>query len=166
MEESFARVSLCETMDLARCASDLVKHALEESVYLHPVTFQLVWAPFQIHTSDIGDIEKDEESSSGGQVVDWDTVIFPQARRLTVTSSQTGNPDKRGGGCGNLELPVADFQWSVGCPGGVTLKHLTEGVYRMKGSKYDTWYELFCGLDISTDEDGDIVAKCNFDYGS
>ena len=96
------------------------------------------------------------------------TCLYPQ-KRLTVWSKKTGNDDTRGGGCGRLNLPASEFTWSADCPKGVTLRHLTEGVYRMKGSKYDLWYELYSGFgsDPVVSDCGEAISvEVGFDYGS
>ena len=39
--------------------------------------------------------------------------------------------------------------WTKECPDGVTWGDVMEGVMRVKGSKFDLWYELFCGAEVS-----------------
>src|SRR5205085_6735453 len=72
-------------------------------------------------------------------------------RDLTVTGVQTCALPICG--CGNLHLPIDEFQWEISYAGGITLRNLVEGVYRMKGSKYDYWYELFGGLIVEENDD-------------
>lgn len=95
----------------------------------------------------------------------WDAKVWNGVTKLHVSSDGTGNTDNRGGGCGHLNLPVEDFQWDCENPNGITLRNLSEAVYRMKGSKYDYWYELFGGIQV--DIKGDLATvKAGFGYGS
>lgn len=96
-----------------------------------------------------------------------DSLAFgPEIKNLTVTSDQTGNNDSRGGGCGFLNLPVEDFAWTVTNPTGITLRNLTEAVYRLKGSKYDFWYELYSDISHVNTVGDHIHMKAEFGYGS
>lgn len=117
-------------------------------IYLHPVRLELVYKPR----------------------TDWDFVPFPAVTRLSVWSMDIGNDDKdvdhRGGGCGHLRLPVADFNYSIANPTGITAQNIAECVYRLKGSKYDLWYELFCKIKHLKFEDDELLFEVIFDYGS
>jgi hypothetical protein len=108
-------------------------------IYLHPVKLELIWKPCE---------------SSLDEIVD-------KSKTLTIFSRQNGNTDNSGG-CGNLGIPVEEFVWKKECKYGITLKDITEGVYRLKGSKYDLWYELFGS--VERDENG--IYEVDFGYGS
>ena len=61
--------------------------------------------------------------------------------------------------------PNPSFTWEAYCPDGITIKDIVEGVYMVKGSKFDTWYELFDALDGSTTSDT-VTFITKFDHGS
>lgn len=120
--------------------------------FVHPVTLQMVFRP--LDTSDCKYFAD----------VNWDTVLFKQPN-LVVTTNDVGNTDTRGGGCGDLNLPVSDFRWEITRPEGLTLRDVVEGLYRMKGSKYDWWYELMGAPEIRETDDT-VFIEVDFDYGS
>jgi len=47
-----------------------------------------------------------------------------------------------------------------------TLSGLLEGIYRVKSHKFDTWYELFCGVKEINISSKKIVITLDFDHGS
>lgn len=97
----------------------------------------------------------------------WESLAFgPEIKTLTITSNHTGNDDSRGGGCGHLKLSPEDFTWTETNPTGITLRNLTEAVYRLKGSKYDFWYELYSGISVVDTVGDHIYLKADFGYGS
>lgn len=167
-----------ESEDAQKLLSAIIEVTLKK-VYLHPVRFELVWSAFDDHN--IAEIEErfrscfedckiKSTSDSINKYVDiieglsWDTVLFRE-KALSICSEQTGSSDRCGGGCGEMKIPLEEFQWATDCPDGVTVKNLTEAVYRMKGSKYDWWYELFSSITFRAAYD---LVKCevSFDYGS
>jgi hypothetical protein len=95
----------------------------------------------------------------------WNAVVLPK-QNLKIICKTTGNPDVRGGGCFEYNFKQSDFVWEVNNPNGITLSNLVEGVYRMKGSKYDLWYELFCNIELINEDDNSYTIQVNFDYGS
>lgn len=140
-----------------------------KNVTLHPVELTLVWQKLWIDIAEVEEFLLHEDFNYDVDILkewDWETVIFPDSDCLTVYSIETGNCDSRGGGCGNEKFPIEDFIWTMETPGGITLKHLTEGVYRMKGSKYDYCYELFSGIHYQSEKDKHHVVRAKFDYGS
>jgi hypothetical protein len=98
---------------------------------------------------------------------DWDTIVYPQSN-LRVFSQQTGNTDSRSGSyCAyRAALPVEEFVWDAHAPNGISLKLLVEGIYRMKGSKYDFWYELFHDIIVRERSADRLVIETMWGYGS
>lgn len=113
-------------------------------VYVHPVKLELVFS------------DRD----------DWGYVPFPNITKLHVWSEKTGNCDVRGGGCGDLWIPREDFQYKIDNPGGITARDIIECVYRLKGSKYDLWYEFYTGVLNFDIVDQKLKFQVRFDYGS
>ena len=157
---------------------DVLSHIVSESikeVYLHPVTFTLQWA----QNYDIGNsndlIHNTFETEIANDIVDmvkeewnWETVVLPDTTKLTIRTAKgkTGNSDTRGGGCGNMCIPSDEFVYTIESADGITLRDLTEAVYRMKGSKYDWWYELYTSLRVTKEDEGHLHLEVDFDYGS
>lgn len=149
-------------------------------VTLHPVNLQLFWKELIFPAPDVWDSMAasldDEEIDISLEDFDieewtWDTVLFPQCKTLHIYSDQTGDRSVRGGGCGNEDFPVNDFRWTIETPDGINLRHLNEAIYRMKGSKYDYYYELLCGTRFISEESHPekaevLTIKVRFDYGS
>lgn len=133
-------------------------------IYLHPVTFELIYTDFDSSHFD-GEYTKKEKKFL--EDIMWDTLIVDEnlvkARGFT---DKNGNDDNRGGGCGNLKIPVEDFTYTIKNDSGITVRDITEIAYRLKGSKYDWWYELFYGIKIKKLTDDKIVFRTDYGYGS
>lgn len=99
---------------------------------------------------------------------DWKKIIWPEMTKITMYSDRTGNDDIRGGGCGNsfIKFNVKDFTWTAENSDGITLKEIAECIYRIKGSKYDYWYERFAGISLKKKEGKHWTYFADFDYGS
>ncbi len=117
--------------------TDVVEFFIE-FMYVHPVTLELV---FQELTEEFDSSGFDEPLCKfiEGKEIGWDTRILPGHHLVVFCESSFNNSRK--GGCGVLCIPKSDFHWEKVCKRGITVKDLTEAVYRMKGSKYDTWHE-------------------------
>jgi hypothetical protein len=151
-----------------RALSVLVGAALHD-VVLHPVKLELVWTP-QPDMDNLSEAlgnsgEEDESVLTLIEELGWDAVVLPK-RRLTVFSKKTGNMDRRGGGCGNYAFTTDDFVWEVTNEGGITFRELVEGAYRMKGSKYDMWYEMYSEIKLIREDDQGYTMEVRFGYGS
>jgi hypothetical protein len=147
--------------------------------YVHPVTFKMVFRQLELGDAEqiIADSRDDRDpinpdtkfvyNQESFDQLTWESVIFgPTVTKLTLASNGIGNDDNRGGGCGFLGLPIDDFKYTIKNKSGITLRNLTEGVYRMKGSKYDWWYELYGYIDIECLNGKHYSVKANFGYGS
>ena len=156
--------------------NEIVKKTIEY-ITLHPVKLSLIFRFLdgsyrEELTKAINEININHSIGKGltnvenfVEALDWDTVILPD-KTLNFISEQYGNTDIRGGGCGiNNDFDTEDFEWTVSGDHGITLKQLGEAVYRLKGSKYDYWYELFSGL-REFNENGEKGYVVEFDYGS
>lgn len=98
-----------------------------------------------------------------GSDLTWDAKVWDGVTKLRVFSEKTGNRDICGGGCGDLDLSIEDFQWECENPNGITLRDLTEAIYRMKGSKYDYCHELFSYIYVDIKDDLATV-EVDFSY--
>ena len=142
--------------------------------YVHPVTFEFILRDnFDLETDiimeNISEYKLDENSENKLEnileEIHWNTIINPEWTNLKITTDEIGNDDSRGGGCGNLKLKLEEFVWTQSNPTGLTIRNLTEAVYRMKGSKYDWWYELYSGTTFEINENK-LVMNVSFGYGS
>lgn len=141
---------------------------LIRQMYVHPVRFEMVYEdiiPVEISDSD-SDGETDPESVDELNALGWDWVPYPGISAIKVRSNRHGNDEPRGGGCGNLDIPVEEFKYTITREPSVTIRDIVECVYRMKGSKYDWWYELFSDVKILKVTDNKLTLKAEFDYGS
>lgn len=101
--------------------------------------------------------------------LDWDTIILP-CKTCTVYTNYTGNTDTRGGGCGRYSRffgwTKEDFMVKIEGKNGITLGQLMDAVYLVKGSKYDLWYELFHGINITKKNMDEWEILVKYGYGS
>lgn len=136
--------------------------------YVHPVTFQMVFKPLNLFKYIIQErLANMDINIEVLEDVKWDTICFePSITSLTVFSECNGNDDNRGGGCGELKIPVSEFTYTINNSNGITLRDLTECVYRMKGSKYDWWYELYGSVVVTDRTVNSVTVSVDFDYGS
>ncbi len=95
----------------------------------------------------------------------WDTIVLPKTT-LTIFSPTLGNKDDKGGGCGGYDFKESDFVWNITNESGITFRNIVEGVYRLKGSKYDYWYEMYTGIQLVEETDNGYKIQTNFDYYS
>ncbi len=160
--------------------SNIVEQTIH-CVYLHPCRLELIFRDLDVEDIKSSITEKAIDNSEDENItaevitdeinklnISWDTVIWPEITVLNISSKCTGNDDTRGGGCGNLDLSVDEFKWTCHNPSGITLKDLTEAVYRMKGSKYDYWYELYGSItvELNNPDKQTATVEVDFDYGS
>lgn len=140
-------------------------------VVLHPVSLTLVWTSSsisdEIDTILDEDGVNDEEKSLLENIRKngLDTIVLHKPHMI-MKSMQTGNTDRRSGGCGDMIFTKDDFVWKQHNPTGITLRQLIESVYRMKGSKYDWWYEHFSSIHLVEDTENSYTLCAEFDYGS
>nr|WBF70696.1 hypothetical protein [Megavirus caiporensis] len=148
-------------------------------VYLHPVKLDLI---FEEINEDRFDYDKfvdycnEEGEENKGKIkelfetvkkINLSTLVLDvNLKKITGYSKLTGNNDNRGGGCGDYHIPVQDFKYTIINENGITIRDIFEIVYRLKGSKYDFWYELFSGIRIKKQTDNYIKFKVYFNYGS
>lgn len=156
---------------------ELITKTLLRQVYVHPVTFSMVYGPvIEIEANDVeldidGKSINDDERVSNKSLESvaeygWDWVPVPGVTNLHVYSTYNGNTDVRGGGCGELNIPVGEFDYTIVNNSGITIRDVVEATYRMKGSKYDYWYELFSCFENFTINGDTMTFEVNFDYGS
>ena len=119
--------------------------------YVHPVTFQMVFEDLVIN--DIFNF------------ITWDSLAFnPEDTVLEIFNQKTGNNDRHGGSCGYKNIPIEEFEYIIENEDGITIRDLTEAVYRMKGSKYDTVYEMFRKIKVREQDENKIIVEAIFDY--
>ena len=167
--------------------SMLLGHTIKH-VFLHPVTFQLIWDDelfdrqcfdeiIEDHRCfyEDGDEENDpqEYETYINDVVKngWNWIPFPHLLKIHGSNPHGGNHDVRGGGC--KFIPKSEYEYTISSneqnshKQAINLRQLTELVYRLKGSKYDYWYELYSSCSFKFEDDGRYAhLVINFDHGS
>lgn len=137
-------------------------------LYLHPVTFELIYEEFpnEILFDDLSDLSDiSDEIKEEIMKIGWDTIYCPGITIFRASSSKNGNLNKYGGGCGDLNIPVEEFDYSTYNPKYITLAQVAETIYRLKGSKYDWFCEFIDSVKI--DKYMDILTyDINFKYKS
>lgn len=179
--DQYFRLNIQQQIQILNC---LIGEAIKK-VYLHPVQYQHVWEPkpfseqefeeiFQneFDQDNISDYDDDEEEKLFPKTpyFQWSDLAFgSHIQTLHISSESNGNDDIRGGGCGQLNIPTKEFSWTIQNSNGITFQNLVEAVYRMKGSKYDWWYEIYEQIEIDnkqTSKKKEIHIVVYFGYGS
>lgn len=154
-----------------------------EYIYLHPVKYTHVIKDLNEYSMQrIGEIFDDligyDDAVITNEIKDkcikliknslWDTSVIKGYSKFNISSLSTGNNDIRGGGCGYLNFTLEDFKYDVELNSDViTLKDISEAVYRMKGSKYDCGYEMFDNIKSVINKESDTISFVTvFAYGS
>lgn len=142
-----------------------------QNVYLHPVTFKLIFRPLNKSLFHIDEYTEYEQKLINN--LSWDTLILDEKLTMATgkicTNENTNVMDRI---C-NIKLPTKDFMYTIENVNGITIRDITEIVYRLKRSKYDWWYELYYGItikkitNISSHNNLSIMKFIvEFDYGS
>jgi hypothetical protein len=155
-------------MEASFVAVDAMMNLIIERVKLHPVKLELLFDPVNITEEDYREeCGDDDPPPCPFPISDWEMVVLHR-EKVILKGTQTGNTDTRGGGCGHCGFTLADFVWTIdgGAEGKITLKELAGGVYRLKGSKYDYYYESAPWLEVVSDDGKEMVIKVDFGYGS
>jgi hypothetical protein len=144
--------------------------------YLHPVSLDILHKEFPLKTTaHIQERLVDYKYHAGQGVSDtyyicsisdllgWNSIILSQSR-LVVNTKQTDDPDPNSNSCYKFNIPKYDFEWAAERKGGILLSDLTEGVYLMKGSKYDYTSETVQKVEIIEKTDEAIQLRVTFEY--
>ena len=154
-------------------------------VVLHPVLYHHIWydknkkleelsenpgfEDIVDNLMDIFNISKEEAETKLENFVQktFDDFLFDEKlKKIYVFSMKTGNTDSRGGGCGNYDFTTDDFNVNLTHETGITIRDVIDCCYRLKGSKYDHWYELFHALKCHEYTGETATLEIQFDYGS
>lgn len=163
--------------DFYQVLSALVGEALN-SVYLHPVTFKMVFKPLDLRDAldYIEDSDIEIEAGDGKLLRTYIAgvgyyTIFEDLRN--VESIRFFSECERD--CfknSSMSVPDSDFSWTVENTDkysdneAITFGRIVEACYRLKSSKYDNGYELFSGLNFSDTPKNRLEAEVCFGYGN
>lgn len=140
-------------------------------VAMNHVSGTLYWMPSpSINEGNVFDI-LDEVSSTDHHLATqlcnnisqdgWDTQVLSKPK-LTIRSNNSKASYVK-----DFNVPPQDLIWSiVSDKNYITLRQLVEGVYRMKLSKYEFIYEMFCNLDLTHEDEEGYTIYADFDHGS
>lgn len=163
---------------------------LLDSVYLHPVKLTLEWLDINnklidleeefAHPAGVKQFFIDKHISYNPDIVKYlesmtlNSLVFDDTVKTLIISTDgmiVGYDSKGYMGRRRFNFSRDDTTWVEYNPGGITLKNLVEAVYRMKGCKYDYWYETFGYISTTSvfyDTSGELVVEleANFGYGN
>lgn len=142
----------------------VLQHAVR-CVFVHPVKLTLTWKPLDLTPEseelweDFLDGDELERVERWVRSLTWDTPILAGTDLKVHGFGPYVSPDLE---CADLELPIWDFVWVTFNPRGVSLRDLTEGVYRMKCYKYD--YECEELSNVTCDRKGDEAWSVHVEF--
>ena len=144
----------------------LIAEALRD-IYLNPVLLKLMFNDRYIDFP-LTDIEDENDRKWAGDLLRerfWDIVIIENVKQVICVNGSGVNEDERSGATPSIEDHNLVCRLNV-YNNKVTLRELTELVYRIKSSKFDFWYELFEGISTHIDDKGTLFIQARFDHGS
>ena len=137
-------------------------------ISLHPVTFKVTFDEnASINDVELGDIEDDDEVDWVESLLQkgfWDVVVVQNVKQVICINGAGVNRDSRSGGA-DVKDEELHCRMAV-AKNSVTLRDLTELIFRVKGSKFDLWYELYHGISTHIDDKGTLFIQANFGHGS
>lgn len=135
-------------------------------VAMHPVKMEIVIVDQKPDLDDIleraSSLDEPDEDWIGNHS-DFNSIIIENVKKISAINPCGGNSDNRGGGC-TLFSPEEYYHFQQ-IDGSLTLLELVSIIYRLKGSKYDWWYELFSSVKAYL-EDDHLYLELSFDHGS
>lgn len=159
----------------AREIDALLNEAIE-CVILHPVRLEIIRndEKTEIDTERVLEILSDSmigiTENEWRDVEDWvikhddlDSVIIRGITRVYAINPRGSNVDPRSGG--SHMFNPEDYYWDQMIDNQLTLYDLASIAYRLKGSKYDWWYELYSSCKFYLDKSV-LYMVLSFDHGS
>ena len=146
--------------------STLIYDGLRE-ISLHPVLLKVVFNEnVDIENLTTGDLDNEEltwvEELLGKGF--WDNVVVENVKQVICINGRGVNTDYRSG---SANVKNEDLRCRMMVSNNkVTIRELTELVYRIKGSKFDFYYELYEGISTHLDDKGTLFIEADFDHGS
>lgn len=147
-----------------------------KNVYVHPISFDWHWLPLNIHELNLDEYNMDTYTDYKQTIHiinninnNWDYVLFPEFDILNMTLKSNDNYlhcCSIGQICDSLNLSKNKFHWSIVNCNGITLRNIIESIYRLKGSKYNYWTELFHCIYLKQIDNRTLTIEVNFSYGN
>lgn len=132
-----------------------------KNMSLNPVTLK-----FEIHNEIDKDFDRGEEEEWLKTISNWESNILDNVKvKQVICINGSGiNDDERSKA---VEAQDEDLRCRMIVENNkITVKNIIEMIYRIKGSKYDTWYELFSNMLSHIDAHGTLFLEIEFDHGS
>jgi hypothetical protein len=139
-----------------------------EDVVVHPCSLQLLWKEIpscdynQAFLKEVNLEEPLKQSlfmqiSSRIETRGWSAQVLNKSK-LTLFSNQELELHKQVDPEFTNKFSQEDFVWTIQTMGGITLKNIVEGCYRLKALKYNFLHEVMTKLKlIEETEDGYII---------
>jgi len=94
---------------------------------------------------------------------DLDKIFLVGYEKLTICNVRGWNDDHRGS---NHCRIVLDQICDINIQNMITMKQFIDICYQLKSHKWDTWYELYCGIKYFGTKKNKISLSITFDHGS
>ena len=144
----------------------LLNESINE-IALDPVLLKLIFDDVNVEDVELGDIENDNEHKWAEDVIKtgfWNAIIIENVKQVICINGSGVNTDSKSN---STKVADEDLRCRMAVSGNrVTLRELTELIFRVKGSKFDFWYELYDGISTHIDDKGTLFIQTNFDHGS
>lgn len=149
-------------MDSLKVVNAIINSTITQ-VYVHPVKLNLKWLPIDDEDLLIVNNGLRCDNLPELKTLTWKDKLYPQTE-LTITNDNDVIPEGAETLCGLYDIEDEEFKWSKHCPHGITVRDLTEAVYRMKRFKYDCTNEFFHELTIKSTGLHSVEFEVTFDY--
>ena len=131
---------------------------------MHPTTHKISQYE-DIYWDNVEDVEeKFMDMFKRNETLKTISNLPDNVNRIVLINLSGGNTDSKGGGCGNI-FKDWEFYYEKDFTNQKTFLDFVKLIYRMKGSKYDTWYELYGSFESHISESTLYIAV-SFGHGS
>ena len=135
------------------------------NISLDPVLLRIVFKNVDVESATTGDLDN-EELTWVEELLEkgfWDNVVVENVKQVICINGRGVNTDYRSGAA---KVKDEDLRCHMAVSNNkITIRDLTELVYRIKSSKFDFYYELYEGISTHLDDKGTLFIEADFDHG-